>query len=155
MKIFITFVALLIVMGAFLVYQGDMGRYGYEQELLKAVAEECAAGAALNIDEDEYALGRIVFDREKAYEYADTHMRYAIAKNSTMRRYGKLDLDLRLEFEDDSTGYSIGNPHEYPNIAVSITADCSDFFRLPFVEKRAIRRVAKYELVIESQTEIP
>ena len=150
MKIFITFVALLIVMSAFLVYQGDMGRYAYEQELLKAVAEECAAGAALNIDEDEYALGRIVFDREKAYEYADAHMRYALVKNSTMRRYVDVDLDLHLEFEDDSTGYSVGNPREYPNIVVAITADCNDFFRLPFIEKREIRRVAKYELVMES-----
>ena len=67
-----------------------------------------------------------------------------------MRRYGDVDLDLHLEFEDDYTGYSVGNPREYPNIVVAITADCNDFFRLPFIEKREIRRVAKYKLVMES-----
>ncbi len=149
MKVFITFSALLIVMCSCLVYRGDLERYNYEQELLKMVAEECAACAALDLDAEEASMGNTVFDRKLAYESAHAHMTYALKKNSTMWKYGDVNLHMEIEFEDDFAGYSAANSADNPTVSVKITASGNDFFHLPFLEKRTISRRSKYELVTD------
>jgi hypothetical protein len=64
MKSLIVFMGMLLVCAAFVFYQNDMGRYMRAQTALKALAEECAAGAALYFDEEAYAEGRMIFNED-------------------------------------------------------------------------------------------
>ena len=48
-----------------------MGRYVRCQVFLKAVAEECAAGAALYYDEDAYSEGQLRFYTDEGRKYIE------------------------------------------------------------------------------------
>lgn len=143
MKTYIVFLGLFII-GVFAVsFQGDLGRYNHEQLVLKEAAEECAAGAALLIDDEEFADGQIVFDYEKGKAYVDDYLEY-IKRNSKALTEG--NVSYQIQFEDYNKGFSDDNSGQIPAITVTINVLTEDLFKVPFIEVTSLERSARYEL---------
>jgi hypothetical protein len=154
MKVFIVFLGLFIINVSFLSYQGDLGRYVRCQTFLKAVAEECAAGAALYYDEAAYSDGQLRFYYEEGRKYIE----YLIEESKRgMPLPQDSEITYEVEFQDDYLGYENGNGtgtvsggaverEGNPSVTVELTAETEDLFRLPFLEGREIKRAARYEL---------
>lgn len=143
MKTYIVFLGLFVV-GVFCVcVQGDMGAYAQEQLLLKEAAEECAAGAALLLDEEEYSKGRIVFDYEAGKKYAKDYLEY-IKRNSKALTSGQVEIDMK--FEDHEQGFSSTNMSRIPAVTVKLFVTTEDMFSVPFIEVTSLERSARYEL---------
>lgn len=143
MKVFIVFLGLFLINVSFLAYQGDMGRYVRCQTFLKAVAEECAAGAALYYDEAAYSDGKIRFYYEEGRSNIEYIMRES-KKEMPLPQDSVFTYD--VVFQDDYLGYEEVEGENNPSITVEITAATKDLFRLPFLEVTEIKRAAKYEL---------
>lgn len=144
MKILIVFLGLLMVQAGFLVYHGDMGRYVRCQTELKALAEECAAGAALYFDREAYAKGRFVFVEQEGHRYVSFQMAQAKQRmsfpSSSLFTY-------EMTFQDDKHGYETRpDGKSYPAVTVILTADTGGLFTLPFFDVRQVARATKYEL---------
>lgn len=73
MKTLIIFLCLFLMGALIFCYTADYQGYMLEQNSLKAAAEECAAGAALAIDLEEFSRGRTVILRDEAVKYAAGH----------------------------------------------------------------------------------
>lgn len=141
MKVFIVFLGLFIINVSFLSYQGDMGRYVRCQTFLKAVAEECAAGAALYHDEAAYSDGQFRF----YYDEGRNYIEYLIEESKTKMPLPQNSvITYDVIFHDDYLGYEYGEDN--PSVTVEITAVTNDLFRLPFLEVTEIKRAAMYEL---------
>lgn len=141
MKVFIIFLGMLIINMSFLSYQGDMGRYIRCQAFLKAVAEECAAGAAIYYNESAYSDGWFQF----SYEEGQKHIDFIIDKSKKeMNLPDNSILTHEVFFEDDALGYESDN--EIPSVTVVITAETEDLFSLPFINVTQVERASKYEL---------
>ncbi len=135
MKVFIVFLGVFLINISFLSYQGDMGRYIRCQAFLKAVAEECAAGAALYYDEDAYSEGRMCFYRDEGRKYIE----YIIEKScKEMPLPAGSGIRYEALFQDEGV--------EIPSVTVELTAKTEDLFRLPFLDVTEIKRESKYEL---------
>lgn len=135
MKVFIVFLGIFLINITFLSYQGDMGRYVRCQAFLKAVAEECAAGAALYYDEDSYAEGKMRFYKDEGRKYIE----YIIEESGKeMPLPAGSDITYEAVFQDEGA--------EIPSVTVELTAATEDLFRLPFLKVTEIKRAAKYEL---------
>lgn len=139
MKVFIVFLGLLVINVSYLIYQGDMEKFVREQAFLKYAAEECAAGAALMLNEDEYGQGEIVFDYEEARQYAENHLQY-VQKKSNIEG----TMVCELSFQDDQTGYGSSND-EIPSVTATVTLETEDVFRMPVITVTEIRRSSRYE----------
>jgi ABC-type Fe3+ transport system substrate-binding protein len=141
MKVFIVFIALLIVNMTFITYQGDLNRYVQLQTLLKAVAEEAAAGAALYYDEVAYSHGSMVINREEGEKYIE----YLLTQAGQMLNIGEGEsLTAEMEVMDDGSGAAdLGVP---PSVTVTLRLTVTDLFRLPFLSREQVVRSAKYEL---------
>ena len=143
MKVFIVFLGLFIINVSFLSYQGDLGRYVRCQAFLKAVAEECAAGAALYYDEAAYSDGQLRF----YYEEGRSYIEYLIEeskKEMPLPQDSVITYD--VVFQDDYLGYEDAEGEDNPSVTLEITAATRDLFRLPFLEVTEIKRAAMYEL---------
>ncbi len=147
MKVFIVFMGILTAGISFVVYLGDMGRYEHDMNAVKAAAEECAAGAALLVDEAEYAEGRFVFDREAGQAYADEFVGYVFSGKNVREAV------CELSFEDDSAGFGAENNGMSPAVTARVTVSTGDFFRLPFLTVDRITREARYEVVLREAPE--
>jgi hypothetical protein len=143
MKVFIVFMALLIINVSFLSYQGDLGRYVRCQAFLKAVAEECAAGASLYYDEDAYSDGQLRFKYEESRAYIE-HILEKSTQEMPLPRDSELDYS--VAFQDDHLGYEAESPEDIPSVTVELTAKTEDLFRLPFLAVTEVKRAARYEL---------
>lgn len=148
MKVFIVFLGLLLVNISFLTYQSDMERYVQAQIFLKALAEECAAGAALYYDPKEYSEGKFVFNYDEGRKYAEYLTEIAKAQ---MPLPQKSELTFQLSFQDDGLGYqdkdgSARSDHGIPAVTAEVTVHTQDLFRLPFLEIEQVTRKSKYEL---------
>lgn len=141
MKIFIVFIGLLIINVCYLSYQGDIENFVRKQAFLKFTAEECSAGAATLLDEEEYAEGKIVFSYEEGRDYAEKYIEDVKEKNNFN---GKLSCI--LTFEDDETGYKSNNPDCIPAVNATVKFETEDIFRLPMITLTKIERSARYEL---------
>ena len=141
MKIFIVFIGLLVINVSYLSYQGDMENFVRKQAFLKFTAEECSAGAATLIVEEEYAAGRIVFNYEEGQKYADDYINYVKEKTKL-----KGTLSCSLTFEDDNLGYNIENLGNIPAVNAVVRYETEDIFRLPLITLTEIERSARYEL---------
>lgn len=154
MKVFIVFMGLLIINVSFLSYQGDLGRYVRCQAFLKAVAEECAAGASLYYDKEAYSGGKLRFNYEEGRKYIE----YLIEESSRLAPLsGDSIIAYEVSFQDDFLGYEGGSgsgpdgggtveTENNPSVTVELTAATEDLFRLPFLEVTEVKRAAKYEL---------
>lgn len=139
MKVFIVFFALLIVNLSFMVYQSDMANYEQVQSYLKATAEECAAGASLYYDEASYSEGRLTFQ----YQEGEAYVKYLLENQKSNPLGKKAQVQYHMVYEDDTIGYS-GN--EIPSVTVLLKMQTPDLFRLPFLTRTEVVRMAKYEL---------
>ncbi|MCR5481456.1 MAG: hypothetical protein K6F52_01485 [Clostridia bacterium] len=141
MKIYIVFLAMLLAGITALSYNSDMMKFVYEENLLKAVAEECASGAAMLQNEDAYSEGQTVFEEAEGLEYAQNHINYALSKKNGVKSF-----EVSLEFEDDEKGYSEKNSMLIPTVTATVTMKCEDIFRLPFITVSEVTRTSAYEL---------
>lgn len=141
MKIFIVFIGLLVINVSYLSYQGDMENFVRKQAFLKFTAEECSAGAATLIVEEEYSAGRIVFNYEAGQSYADEYINYVKEKTKI-----KGTLLCKLSFEDDNLGYNMENIEGIPAVNAVVRFETEDIFRLPMITLTEIERSARYEL---------
>jgi hypothetical protein len=135
MKVFIVFLGIFLINVSFLSYQGDMGRYVRCQAFLKAVAEECAAGAALYYDEAAYSEGQLRFYSDEGRKYIE----YIIEESKKEMPLPVCSgITYEAVFQDEGV--------DIPSVTVELTAETEDLFRLPFLEVTEIKRAAKYEL---------
>lgn len=140
MKPFLFFIALFIINVSFIAYQSDLSRYMQAQNFLKATAEECAAGASLYYDEEEYSEGKIIFKYDEGIKYTED----LIEKSKKCMLFDKnCEITYTIKFEDDLKGYS---ESKEPSITVSLKVLTKDLFRLPFLKVTQVERKAKYEL---------
>lgn len=146
MKVFIVFLAMLLLNMTFLIQWRDMDRYELLQKELKTMAEECASGAALYDDREVYSLGKLSIDQEAAEAYlSDRLEKYSAA--SRLGRWGLLEA--RMEIYDDVKGYggaeAAGITGIGPAVLVELTYTGRDLFRLPFFCVTALQRKAVYQ----------
>jgi len=172
MKVFIVFLGVLIINISFLCYQGDLGRYLRTQAAMKALAEECGAGAALFYDAEAYGDGSMVANREEALKYTDYVLHNADPGNG---KDTLADIDSAICFFDDTltarryidgklvseSGFSY--PYRYedeggkeiiidsPSVIVTLSIMPNEIFRLPFIGQDAIVRSAMYEIKADGQ----
>jgi hypothetical protein len=167
MKVFIIFLAVLIINISFLTYQGDLGRYLRTQTTVKAIAEECAAGAALFFDEAAYGDGYLVSDQAEAIKHIDYILSTGpFAQGSAgesritwtvlfyddtriCRRFvngsaaGQLDFEYPYRYTDENKKEII---IDEPSVVVTLKLDAGKIFRLPFLASEPIVRSTLYEL---------
>ena len=141
MKIFLVFLALCIVDVNFIVFQGDFSHYLQLQNLMKASAEECAAGAGLYYDEEASGMGEMVISKKDAEAYIDAFCK-DVRQNSFMPEQGTLSWECTIH--DDRTGLEEGA--RGPSVEVVLTLDTADLFRQSFIKVDRVQRSAKYEL---------
>ncbi|HAF60316.1 MAG TPA: hypothetical protein PLD22_06905 [Bacillota bacterium] len=141
MKVFIVFIALLIVNMTFITYQGDLNRYVRLQTFMKAVAEEAAAGAALYYDEVAYSNGSMVINREEGEKYIEYLLTRA---EQTLDLKEGESLTAEMEVMDDGSGAA--EQGVSPSVTVTLRLTVADLFRLPFLSREQVVRSAKYEL---------
>lgn len=140
MKVYIVFLGLLIVHVNFMSYNQDLGRYIMLQNFAKVISEECAAQAALLLDEEEFYKDHIIFSKEEA----DSER---VLKTSC-NRLGIIEgYTLDLKYEDDSSSYDIENEDRNPRVTATISIDVSSLFNTAFFEDAIITRSSCYEIL--------
>ena len=167
MKVFMVFLAILIINISFLVYQGDLGRYLRTQTTAKAMAEECGAGAALFYQPAAYGDGYLVSNTEEAIrhiEYVIDHMKAAdnylqdqkidytaifFDDTMTSREYynGKLIAVAHFGYPyvfTDSNGKQV--TVDSPAVIITIAIPADKIFRMPFLKPGQLIRSSMYEL---------
>ena len=140
MKVYIVFLALLIVHISFMAFNHDMGRYLMLQNLFKNTSEECAAEAALLLDEEEFYKGRIIFLKDNQ----DSERALKVVCQSIGLSQG---YSLTLEYEDDSTSYGPNNPDNNPRVTATINVDVSTLFQTRLFDETVITRISCYEVL--------
>ena len=143
MKVFIVFLAMLFLSVSFLTYQEDMGRYIQTQTDLKALVEECAAGASLYYEEESYSEGKLIFRYDECRKYTEATMERF---QETMYFSRESSFQYTIDYEDD-----FYEPCEKPAVIVEIKVDTSDFFRLPFLTVNQVTRKSRYEWTPEKR----
>ena len=133
MKTFIVFLSFCLVFVSALVYTTDMQAYVQLQNHMKAIAEECAAGGALELDAQAYSQGDISIDEEAASRYADLIIQTVKVANSPLSN-GTLDASVRVI-----------SPTAIEATVIYTADEGYDIFRLPFLSARSAVRVAVYE----------
>jgi len=141
MKVFIVFLSLLIVNVSLMTFHSGLGRYIELQNTFKMASEECAAQAALLLNEEEFSKGLYVFDYVKGQRDS---MKYLA---TLCGRLGILDgYTLNLSYEDDYSRYSENNPERLPRVTATISVDVSSLFVSPQFERAVIERSSCYEV---------
>ena len=133
MKVFIVFLALAIINISMLVYDSDAQRYTELQTNLKNAASECSAGAALYYDQEEFAKGNMIFNREEGILFVE-HFLEKEKKYITCKK--EYTIEYNISYEENI---------ENPAVITSLTMITEDLFRLPALEIKKIVRKSKYE----------
>ncbi|MEA4988160.1 MAG: hypothetical protein VB095_08880, partial [Anaerovorax sp.] len=115
---------------SFLIYNGDMAHYEKIHLFLKATAEDCAAGAALYYDEEEYSKGEWCIEENEANKFISSQVK--LAEETLKKAYNG---SLEYEVTYDTAEVTVKLYYEMEN----------DLFRLPFLSINKVSRVAKYE----------
>jgi len=131
MRTFIIFLAIMLLFTSFTVYAADMNDYIQLQTHMKAVAEECAAGGALQLAPESFDEGRMIISLDDAQSYAVKVLDETYITGPPLK-HGSLSASAVL-LSDDCI-----------EVTVTYTADPGyDIFRLPFLSKTsAVRRAA-------------
>lgn len=144
MKVFIVFLALMLILTGFLLYTADLYTYLRMQSQLKTAAEECACAAVLMLDSETYRTGTMVIDEKAAVQAAEL-----IAKQSCTGLLRKGTISLQLQVFDEEKGYqgteTFGISKDRPAAFASLTYSGPDCFRLPFINASQITRSAVYQ----------
>ena len=144
MKVFVVFLAFMMVFVSFMCYSSDMARYADMQRMLKLAAEDCAAAGALASDPEAYGRGKLAIDEDEAigmgFEVMD-----AAALMPLFRR-GTLSMDMKIY--DGEKGYegceAYGLAQGMPSVVCTLEYTGADIFRLPFLQLRSLSRTAAY-----------
>lgn len=107
-----------------------MAQYEKIQLFLKATAEDCAAGAALYYNEEEYSKGEWCIEENEANKFISSQVRFA---EESLKKVCKGSLKYEVIY--DSVEVTVKLYYEMEN----------DLFRLPFLSINKVSRVAKYE----------
>ena len=142
MKVMLVFLGLLVLGTVAVAHRGDMERYVRLQAELKALAEECAVGAALYYDEEAYSLGLLVIDRQEAEKYI---LALTQAAEQRLGPDGGTVLSHSMVIKDDVSHSDVLGDTS-PSVTVQLQLLLPDLFRLPFLTVRQITRGAEYEL---------
>lgn len=142
MKIFFVFLGLMIANVTFLSYQSDFSRYLELQTMLKALAEDCAAGAALYYEEEEYSRGFFVIQEEEAIQFVEAQVNQA---TRLLSQEAGETLSYEMVIHDDRS-FDLDRETSSPSVMVTIRLDTEDLFRLSFLKVDHIVRSSKYEL---------
>ncbi len=96
MKNLIVLIALLIYMATVITFQIDLNKNIKYKWLLKDIADDCTAGAALQIDNKFYSEGMIIFDYKEAIIITNELLNYNVRES---------ECSFLITFMDDS-GYA-------------------------------------------------
>lgn len=174
MKVLITGTAIILLNILFLTYQQDIDRYIRAETMLKAITEECAAGAALYSEKTtEHFEGKIIGNPSEMMKYVEYILKNSFNLDNNLQpiseSYIKNVNYYLYIFDDIQTHRTIKNgttietkplnfPYTFtdttgyttqitePSVIVTIEIDTTDFFRLPFITKTKVIRSALYEL---------
>lgn len=158
MKVFLTFLALVIVNINAMIFHDDLRACRGLQNLLDTAAENCAQGAAMYFDREEYAEGYLSFDEDEILDYME-HVRQSCLEKAGSQRI--LQLQMQAYLYNDSGNcivledgaavkeYSFSFPLTLkadpqagrteeviltePSVEVQVYAQIEDPFRQPFV----------------------
>ena len=138
---------MMLVLTSFLAFSSDMDRFVKLQGHLKALAEDCAAGAALFTDEERYAAGEMVIDPADA-EALVVFLTEQGAQGDPPLRGGEISYSMQIF--DDEKGYvgleNYGLRKRKPTVVVTLTySSPRDLFRLPFLSAYTATRTATYQ----------
>ena len=136
MKVFIVSIGIILMQLTALVFHSDLTAYNNSRYMLKMLAEECAAGSAINVDEDALEFGSIMFNAASR-AYTDELVAYANACYPVFR-------DGTVSVESFEANDSAANP--YVAVELSYTRE-TDYFRLPFINVTRITHMSKYEFI--------
>jgi hypothetical protein len=147
-KALLVFMAMLLVCAAFVFYQNDMGRYMRAQTALKALADECAAGAALYFDEEAYAEGRMIFNEDEGRRYIAHMLATSGIPAPDVRAAGPVTASVSFYDDRGAYGGSAGafGVVNHPSVVVRLRVATEDVFRLPFLTVTELERETMYEL---------
>ena len=123
MKIFIVFLAFVILWTACLTFQTDFNAMLLLQRQAKNLAEDCAAGSAMMLDRRELASGNITFNQLSTKSY-----------NSFMLRQQKYSADCE---------YSV-NYAKIPSVHVKLIINRKNFFRNRNLSKEKVQVSSMY-----------
>lgn len=141
MKVFIVFLSLLIVNVSLMTFHSGLGRYIELQNTFKMASEECAAQAALLLNEEEFSKGLYVFDYVKGQSESTKYLAALCVRLGIRDGY-----NVSLHYEDDFIRYSVNNPGHLPRVTATISVDVSSLFVSPPFEKAMIKRSSCYEV---------
>lgn len=163
MKVFLTFMALLIVNVNMMVFHDDLRVYKNIKESVVTAAESCAHGSSMYFNAESYAEGILVFDAQQAGELADD----VIKRCEENDKYGCIkNFDVMLRFFDENgicrviqngeevSSFNFEFPYyeaanaagagdgaqgetlviNEPSVEVFISAEIEDPFRQPFIK---------------------
>ena len=81
MKVFIIFMALLIVNMGLITFQDDHTVYENMQYDIKRIADDCAYGSSMFYDMEAYSEGYLQYDTEEAVRYIETILHKRLDKD--------------------------------------------------------------------------
>ena len=132
MKVFLVFLALLILFSGALVFAEDSRNFMMLQKRLKVLAEECAEAAAMYIDEEESALqGKVCIDMRRGQAAAEE----LLARSGYLKGFGSAELSVSVS-DYGSTG-----------VRAEVVWRGEDLMRLSFIKKQKAARTAAYEWI--------
>ena len=165
MKIFIVFMALLIVNMGLITFQDDHTIYENMQYDIKRIADDCAYGSSMFYDMDAYSEGYLQYDTEEAVRYIETILHKRLDKDDggaiekleykayffnengicTVIENGGLAEEFTVEYPysfTDENGYE--ETVTGPLVKVIISAETGDIFRQDFLYANRVARSSSY-----------
>lgn len=132
MKVFLVFLALMIVFAGVFAYAEDSLRFMMLQKRLKVLAEECAEAAALCVDEEESAVrGRVCIDIRRGQAAAER----LLSGSNYLKIFGKAQPGVKV------SGFGISG------VRAEVIWRGEDIMRLSFINKQQAARTAAYEWI--------
>ena len=133
MKVFMVFLALVLVFSAALVFSSDISEYVRLQKRLKVLAEDCAEAAALCVDKKaSEASGALVIDLARGRAAAEELCR----KTASSGAFGK---DARISVKI--------SPYGSCGVRAELVFSGRDLFRPAFLRLDSFSRSAAYEWI--------
>jgi hypothetical protein len=154
MKVFITFLALVVVNVNAMVFHDDLRIYKNLQETVETAAENTAHSASMYFDKESYAEGYLVYDTDEVVKWITSVTKRCMENDSTgminavhskvylfdesgvchVLEDGVESKSYEFEFPCSSGGDDSKSQITEPSIEVFIQAEINDPFRQPFAE---------------------
>lgn len=133
MKVFMVFMAFVVVFSAALVFSSDAAEYVRLQKKLKVLAEDCAEAAALCVDKEaSEAAGVLVIDLARGRTAAESLCKKAVSSGA----FGKnAEISVKI------------SPYGSLGVRAELVFSGRDLFRLAFLRLDRFSRSAAYEWI--------